>query len=345
MVTTCLIVSLLSVVISAQTGLNNTFKYNLTSNNENRALLALQSNAFSALYGSLALNETYPNIVYYGVGLDAGVLAVRLNAFMNNTETNDRVFVNATIYPDRLIEYDQSGQPTDNQIVFSGTSTGWSPIGTGILSLSNTTLLPPDLLTDNATIINALWTGPQRNELGQNVTAQFNIFLAPSIEAMGRMMMNDTKLNKNNQNITGLITALTVSNFPFQANGTVALRNIVKINETIYSVDQIIPVDITKTVPFLSFDDKVISGNTFMDRNVLNLVRNFSRTQLDRIIVIGSTTDNSTGNSIILEGIAVDLGQVQSVLPKSNAGSSLSRRQMWLSIVSSIFLTFFIQLC
>lgn len=312
-------------VVAAQSSKNNTFNYNLTSTNEDRALLALQSNAYSAQYGSLALNETYPNIVYYGVGLDAGVMSIRLNAFMNNTGTKDRVFVNATIFPDRLIEYDSSGQPTDNQIVFAGTSTGWSPIGTGILSLSNTTLVPADLLNDNATIINALWTGPQRNEFGQNVTAQFNIFIAPEIEAMGRMFMNNT-LDKNNHNITGLIVALTVSNFPFKSNGTtIALRNIVKVNETIYSVDQPVAVNLNKTVPFLSFDDKIISSNMFVDRNVLNLVRNFSRTQYDRVIVVGSSVDNSTGDSVILEGMAVDLGLVESALPKQSNNAVLSK--------------------
>lgn len=322
---------LLSAVSSASCA-NITFNYNLTSTNEDRALLAFESNAYSAIYGSLALNETYPNIVYYGVGLDAGVLSIRLNAFMNNTDTNDRVFVNATIYPERLIEYDSSGQSTDNQIVFANTSTGWSPIGTGILSLSNTTLLPADLLTDNATIINALWTGPQLNELGQNVTAQLNIFIAPAIEAMGRMFMNGT-IDKN---MTGLITALTVNNFPFKSNGTVALRNIIKINETIYTVEESIPVNLSRTVPFLSFDDKVISSHTVVNRTVLNLVRDFSRAQLDRIVIVNSTPLNDTDGSLVLQGIAVNLQEVESVLPKTNSAFNIGPKTAYISMLAII---------
>jgi hypothetical protein len=302
----------------------NTFTYNVTSNNEDRALLALQSNAFSALYGSLALNETFPNIVYYGVGLDAGVLSIRLNAFMENSSAKkNRVIMNATITPELLIEYDSNGEPTDNQIRFSDTSTGWSPIGTGILSLSNTTLIPPSLLNENATIISTLWTGPQQNSLGQNLTALFNIFIAPSIEDMGRMFMNGT-LGQLNQNTTGLITAVSVSNFPFKSNGTLVLRNIVKINETIYTVREPVAVNINKTVPYLAFNDSIITSDTVVDRKILNLVRNFSRTQFDRVIVIGGQFDGAINKTMLLEGMAVNLAEIQSVLPMGNSGSRLA---------------------
>lgn len=299
----------------------NTFIYNVTSNNEDRALLALESNAFSALYGSLALNETSPNIVYYGAGLNAGVLSIRLNAFMENSKTElNRVIMNATITPEILIEYDSNGEPTDNEIRFSDTSTGWSPIGTGILSLSNTTLIPPSLLNDNATIISTLWTGPQLDSSGRNVTALFNIFIAPSIEDMGRMFMNGT-LGNLNQNTTGLITAVTVSNFPFKSNGTVALRNIVKINETIFNVEEPVAVNINKTVPYLAFNDSVILTNTIVNRITLNLVGNFSRTQFDRIIVIGGQFEDANNQTMLMEGMAVNLAEIQSVLPDKNSGN------------------------
>jgi hypothetical protein len=283
------------------------------------------------------MNETYPNIVYYGVGLDAGVLAIRLNAFMNNTGTRDRVYVNATILPERLIEYDAQGQPTSNQIVFRDTSTGWGPIGTGILSLQNTTLLPPDLLTQNATIISVLWTGPQQTSAQRNVTAQFNIFIAPAIEAMGRMIMGDDSKAFNDKNATGLITAVTVANFPFATSGgSLALRNIVRINETVYSVDETVRVDISKTVRFLTVENTTISTEVTVDRNILNLVRNFSRTQYDRVVVVGAESVNGTGR-VVLEGLAVDLEQVEAALPKANnAGTEMACSRLLIGLSTLI---------
>lgn len=299
---------------------SNSFTYNVTSSNEDRALLALESSPYIASYGSLALNETFPNIVYYIAGLDAGVLSIKLNAFINNTRTNDRVFINSTIIPERLVEYDEQGNDTDNQIRFADTSTGWGPIGTGIISLSYTSLIK-ELLDSNATLINVLWTGPQQNELGQNVTAQFSIFIAPAIEAMGRMFMNQTSI----KNVTGIITALTVKNFPFKASQKLALRNIVKMNETVYIVDEPISSNLNKTVALFSPPNNVLSSRTLVDRNILNLVRNFSRNQLDEVVVIEGSTGNAN-ETILVEGLMVNLKEMQNLLPNKNSGTQSKSR-------------------
>ena len=356
-------------LLSAEQARNNTFTYNLTSTNEDRALLALESSPFNVKYASIALNETYPNIVYYGLGLLKGVLTIKLDAFMTKNETSTageenevakesentlqpppKVVMNATLTPELLFEADASGQPIANStfIRFNDTASGWGPMGTGILSVQNLTMAPPELTADrNATIISILWTGPQRDSRGSNTTVQFNVFLAPGIAAMGRMMSVGAAGNMTDlRNITGMIAAVLVSNYPF-TNGTTSnrlvLRNILRINQTVYNVDQIVAQPpLNQSVPVFGN----ITEEVFVSRNVLNLNTNTS-TAVEEAIVNGSgeAGDREDRPVLILEGIAVNLATIQSVVEEQAQENSASRGRVhaavpMFAVMAVLFLLF-----